>query len=78
VELDGGSDDASELKEQIYRRIVASEAHSRRLPHERIVSGDMILIVPSGSLMRTATKGNVRRRATEEAMREQLDKVYQS
>ncbi|KAK7043974.1 hypothetical protein VNI00_008142 [Paramarasmius palmivorus] len=78
VELDGGSGDASELKEQIYRRIAASEAHSRRLPHERIVSGDMILIVPSGSLMRTATKGNVRRRATEEAMREQLDQVYQS
>ena len=36
----------------------------------------MIVVVEKGSLPRTATKGNVRRRATEEAFRTVLDKIY--
>ncbi|KAH9082129.1 acetyl-CoA synthetase-like protein [Lactarius deliciosus] len=49
---------------------------SRRYLHERITSVDMVVIVEKGSLPRTATKGNVRRRATEEAFRTLLDKIY--
>jgi len=62
------------LKREILRR--TRQFHSRRYLHERITSADMILIVEKGSLPRTATKGNVRRKATEETYRTLLDKVY--
>jgi len=62
------------LKREILRR--TRQFHSRRYLHERITSTDMILIVEKGSLPRTATKGNVRRRATEDAYRTLLDKIY--
>jgi len=62
------------LKREILRR--TRQFHSRRYLHERITSADMILIVEKGSLPRTATKGNVRRKATEEAYRTLLDKIY--
>ncbi|KAH9064270.1 acetyl-CoA synthetase-like protein [Lactarius vividus] len=62
------------LKREILRR--TRQFHSRRYLHERIASVDMVVIVEKGSLPRTATKGNVRRRATEEAFRTLLDKIY--
>jgi hypothetical protein len=62
------------LKREILRR--TRQFHARRYLHERITSPDMILIVEKGSLPRTATKGNVRRRATEEAYRNLLNKIY--
>ncbi|EEB88874.1 hypothetical protein MPER_13102 [Moniliophthora perniciosa FA553] len=75
VEAANGGFDAG-LREEIYQQIAASDAHSTRLPHEKIASADRVLVVPLNSLMRTATKGNVRRRATEEALKEQLDALY--
>jgi len=62
------------LKREIIRR--TRQFHSRRYLHERITSVGMILIVEKGSLPRTATKGNVRRKATEENFRTVLDKIY--
>jgi hypothetical protein len=62
------------LKREILRR--TRQFHSRRYLHERITAADMILIVEKGSLPRTATKGNVRRKATEETYRTLLDKIY--
>lgn len=62
------------LKREVLRR--TRQFHTRRYLHERIVSADMIVIVEKGLLPRTATKGNVRRKATEEAFRTVLDKIY--
>ncbi|KAF8271441.1 acetyl-CoA synthetase-like protein [Lactarius quietus] len=62
------------LKREVLRR--TRQFHSRRYLHERITSVDMVVIVEKGSLPRTATKGNVRRRATEESFRTLLDKIY--
>jgi hypothetical protein len=62
------------LKREILRR--TRQFHSRRYLHERITSADMIVIVEKKSLPRTATKGNVRRKATEDIFRTLLDKIY--
>ncbi len=62
------------LKREVLRR--TRQFHTRRYLHERIVSADLIVVVEKGSLPRTATKGNVRRRATEEAFRTVLDEIY--
>jgi hypothetical protein len=62
------------LKREILRR--TRQFHSRRYLHERITSADMVVVVDKNTLPRTATKGNVRRRATEEAFRTLLDKIY--
>lgn len=62
------------LKREILRR--TRQFHSRRYLHERITSADMIVIVGKGTLPRTATKGNVRRKATEETFRTLLDNIY--
>ncbi|CAL1695367.1 unnamed protein product [Somion occarium] len=69
-------DDTSEekLKKLILRR--TRHFHSRRYLHERITSPEFIFVVPKNTLPRTATKGNIRRRAVEEAFREKLDAVY--
>jgi acyl-coenzyme A synthetase/AMP-(fatty) acid ligase len=62
------------LKKTILRRI--RHFHSRRYLHERITSADFIFVVAPGTLPRTATKGNIRRRAVEEAFRRELDLAY--
>ncbi|KAI0639736.1 acetyl-CoA synthetase-like protein [Trametes polyzona] len=68
--------DAERLKHAILRR--TRHFHSRRYLHERIVSPALIVVVPSGTLPRTATKGNIRRRAVEEQFKEELDRIYAS
>ncbi|KAJ7498533.1 hypothetical protein FB451DRAFT_1117113 [Mycena latifolia] len=50
--------------------------HSRRYIHERIPSAEMIIVVPRGSLPRTATKGNIRRKAVEDLYKQQIDKIF--
>jgi hypothetical protein len=50
--------------------------NSRRYMHERIVSEKMVIVVPPNSLPRTASKGNIRRRAVEEAYKVKLDEIY--
>ncbi|KAI0051721.1 acetyl-CoA synthetase-like protein [Auriscalpium vulgare] len=64
----------SKLKREILRR--TRQFHSRRYLHERITSADMIVIVDKGALPRTATKGNIRRKATEELYQPLLDKIF--
>jgi len=68
--------DHTKLKRDIIRKTRAF--HSRRYVHERITSPELIVIVPSKSLPRTATKGNIRRRAVEEAYQVHLDTIYSS
>ncbi|KAI0673463.1 acetyl-CoA synthetase-like protein [Trametes maxima] len=66
--------DADKLRRTIVRRI--RPFHTRRYMHERIVSTDFVLVVPRHTLPRTATKGNIRRRAVEDAFKSELDRVY--
>ncbi|KAL0567193.1 hypothetical protein V5O48_014805, partial [Marasmius crinis-equi] len=61
------TDEKERLVQDIYKRIVDSDGHQKRFLHQRIASPDAIIIVPPGSMMRTATKGNIRRKAMEEA-----------
>lgn len=62
------------LKKAIIRRTRAF--HARRYMHERITSTAFVFVVPKGTLPRTATKGNVRRKAVEEQFKTELDEVF--
>ncbi|KAI0313551.1 acetyl-CoA synthetase-like protein [Amylostereum chailletii] len=64
----------AKLKREILRR--TRLFHARRYLHERVTSPEMIVVVDKGVLPRTATKGNIRRKATEEAYRSTLDKIF--
>ena len=66
--------DGEKLKEEIIER--TKEFHSRRFIHERITSTKHVIVVDRGTLPRTATKGNVRRRAVEDQYKALLDGVY--
>ena len=66
--------DDEKLKEEIIRR--TRQFHSRRYIHERITSTTHIVVVDRGTLPRTATKGNIRRRAVEDQYKELLDGIY--
>ncbi|KZT30502.1 acetyl-CoA synthetase-like protein [Neolentinus lepideus HHB14362 ss-1] len=66
--------DHTKLKKEILRK--TRQFHARRYLHERITSPSFIIIVPSNTLPRTATKGNIRRRAVEEQFKTHLDKLY--
>ncbi|KAI9572866.1 acetyl-CoA synthetase-like protein [Boletus coccyginus] len=68
--------DHTKLKREIIRK--TRPFHSRRYLHERITCPELIIIVSSKSLPRTATKGNIRRRAVEEAYQAHLDTIYSS
>ncbi|KAH9898072.1 acetyl-CoA synthetase-like protein [Cubamyces lactineus] len=68
--------DPEKLKCDIVRRI--RPYHLRRYIHERIVSTRFVLVVPRNTLPRTATKGNIRRRAVEDAFKAELDLIYGS
>ncbi|RDB17511.1 hypothetical protein Hypma_001208 [Hypsizygus marmoreus] len=67
--------DHEKLKKEIIRK--TRHFHSRRYLHERITLADMIIVVPKHSLPRTATKGNIRRKAVEDAFKTQLDQIYE-
>jgi acyl-coenzyme A synthetase/AMP-(fatty) acid ligase len=73
VEPASAKDDA-ELKEAILARL--DHIHSGRYMHERIVLPQFIVVVPAKALPRTATKGNIRRKAVEDVFRAQLDAIY--
>ncbi|TFK36149.1 hypothetical protein BDQ12DRAFT_737217 [Crucibulum laeve] len=66
--------DHDKLKKDIIRK--TRQFHSRRYLHERITSTDMIVVVPRLTLPRTATKGNIRRKAVEDAFKTQIDKIF--
>ncbi|PPQ95816.1 hypothetical protein CVT26_015925 [Gymnopilus dilepis] len=66
--------DHNKLKKEILRK--TRQFHQRRYLHERITSSDMIVIVPRNTLPRTATKGNIRRKAVEEAFKAEIDSIF--
>ena len=66
--------DSEELKEEIIRRM--NEFNSRRFVHESITSTKHVIVIERGTLPRTATKGNVRRRAVEGQYKEFFDEIY--
>ncbi|KAJ7925892.1 hypothetical protein B0H13DRAFT_2229498 [Mycena leptocephala] len=68
--------DPEKLKKDIIRK--TRQFHSRRYLHERITSTSRIVIVPPKTLPRTLTKGNIRRKAVEEAYKSLLDEIYAS
>jgi hypothetical protein len=68
--------DHEKLKRDIIRK--TRQFHTRRYLHEQITKPDLIIVVPSKSLPRTATKGNVRRKAVEDSYQAELDKIYAS
>lgn len=77
VELSQTTGDKSkiaDIKSEIISRI--APFHSKLLLHERLTDPGMILIVPNGQLPRTATKGNVQRRAVEEMFLKDIDRLY--
>ncbi|KAL0571583.1 hypothetical protein V5O48_010377 [Marasmius crinis-equi] len=69
-------DEEKRLKQDIFKRIVDSDSHKKRFPHERIASEDAIIIVPPGSMTRTMAKGNIRRKAVEEALGDRIRAVF--
>ncbi|KAJ7682309.1 hypothetical protein DFH06DRAFT_1075950 [Mycena polygramma] len=73
--VEPGTDmDHEKLKTEIIRK--TRQFHSRRYVHERIMSADMVIVVPRGSLPRTATKGNIRRKAVEDVYKAQIDSIF--
>ncbi|KZT41395.1 acetyl-CoA synthetase-like protein [Sistotremastrum suecicum HHB10207 ss-3] len=68
--------DFTELSQLIIDRI--RPFHSRLYLHERITNSNLVLIVEAGTLPRTATKGNIRRRQVEHDFKDRLDTVYAS
>lgn len=62
------------VKRDIIRR--TRQFHSRRYLHERISSTNLVIVVPPNTLPRTATKGNIRRRAVEDSYKAELDRIY--
>ncbi|KAF4333127.1 hypothetical protein FBEOM_13075 [Fusarium beomiforme] len=68
------ADKVLEFKRQILQRI--TPFHRRRYQHERIEDINLIFVVPPGSLPRTDTKGNIRRRKVEEQFKQKMDEVF--
>ncbi|EJD03893.1 acetyl-CoA synthetase-like protein [Fomitiporia mediterranea MF3/22] len=66
--------DHEKLKREIIRR--TRGFHARRYLHERISDPELVIVVESKALPRTVTKGNIRRKAVEEAYKDLLDEIY--
>ncbi|KJZ74380.1 hypothetical protein HIM_06190 [Hirsutella minnesotensis 3608] len=62
------------VEQEILRR--TRPFHTRRYMHERIDDARLILVVPLGSLPRTAAKGNIRRKEVERMLKAELDRMY--
>ncbi|KAH9848727.1 acetyl-CoA synthetase-like protein [Lenzites betulinus] len=81
VELETSVDASTvDLADKVKGEIIARTAsfNERLFAHERITSPTCILVVPTGSLPRTTEKGNVRRKATEDHFRAEIEKIYMS
>ncbi len=73
VEVKDGLD-GEKVKKDIIRR--TRQFHARRYLHERISATKFVVVVPKNTLPRTATKGNIRRKAVEDAFKAELDRLY--
>lgn len=71
---DGQQEPVEKLKEEILERI--TPFHKRRYEHERVSDTRYIVVIPQGSLPRTITKGNVRRKEVEKMYGTMLDGLY--
>ncbi|KAI0765860.1 acetyl-CoA synthetase-like protein [Trametes elegans] len=67
------ADEETRTKQEILLR--TAPFNERLFPHERIVTPLCVLIVSRGSLPRT-DKGNIRRKATEDKLRVDLERIY--
>ncbi|KAL0571274.1 hypothetical protein V5O48_010691 [Marasmius crinis-equi] len=70
------SDGETKLRQDIFNRLVNSDSHKKRFRHEQIASPDAIIIVPPGSMARTAAKGTIRRKAVEEALADRIGAIF--
>ncbi|KAF8520046.1 hypothetical protein JB92DRAFT_2895881 [Gautieria morchelliformis] len=66
--------DHAKLRADILEK--TQDFHARRYIHERITDINLVIVVNRGTLPRTETKGNIRRRAVEEMFKEKLDQIY--
>jgi acyl-coenzyme A synthetase/AMP-(fatty) acid ligase len=73
IEMKAGLDE-QKVKKDIVRR--TRPFHARRYLHEKIISANFIVVVPQDTLPRTASKGNIRRRAVEQTFKAELDRIY--
>ncbi|KAI0094983.1 hypothetical protein BDY19DRAFT_915754 [Irpex rosettiformis] len=73
IEMKAGLSE-EKVKKDIVRR--TRQFHARRYLHEKITSTRFIVVVPKNTLPRTASKGNIRRRAVEETYKVELDRIY--
>ncbi|KAF5235444.1 hypothetical protein FAUST_7054 [Fusarium austroamericanum] len=74
ISEDGQQEPVEKLKEEILKRI--TPFHKRRYEHERVSDTRYIVVAPQGSLPRTITKGNVRRKEVEKMYGTMLDGLY--
>ncbi|KAM0205556.1 hypothetical protein ACHAQI_009116 [Fusarium lateritium] len=63
-----------DFKDLILSRILPF--HERRYLHERITTSACVIVVDKGSLPRTSTKGNIRRKEAETHYREMIDRIF--
>ena len=73
IEMKAGLSE-EKVKKDIVRR--TRQFHARRYLHEKITSTKFIVVMPKNTLPRTASKGNIRRRAVEETYKVELDRIY--
>ncbi|THU93677.1 acetyl-CoA synthetase-like protein [Dendrothele bispora CBS 962.96] len=66
--------DGGEFQKMIVRRL--EEFNRNRFPHERVSDPHLVLVVESGILPRTASKGNIRRKSAEEQFKRRLDEAF--
>ncbi|KAG7089961.1 hypothetical protein E1B28_011586 [Marasmius oreades] len=64
----------ADLKRLVLKQI--ESFNSQQMAHERIVSVNLIMVVPPNALPRTETKGNIRRKAVEDMFKTELDLAY--
>ena len=65
--------DVEKLKEEVVERM--KQFNHRHYAQERITSTKHVVVVEHGTLPRTPTKGNIRRRAVEDEYKELLDGI---
>ncbi|KAI1071433.1 hypothetical protein LB507_005043 [Fusarium sp. FIESC RH6] len=75
---DGSVANSNESTENLRKEILTRIApfHRRRYEHERVDDIRYIVVVPQGTLPRTITKGNVRRKEVEKVYTKTLDVLY--
>ncbi|KAJ4248146.1 hypothetical protein NW762_012916 [Fusarium torreyae] len=67
-------DSVEKLKKEIFKRI--APFHESRYMHERVDDSRYILVLPQGTLPRTITKGNIKRKEVEKVFKAMLDVLY--